>query len=252
MAWTLEKCYVLKVANGAKKIAIPNSEIKEEAGVVFVRISTQKSWIHSFTWSSKKKDVFDKIKAVRDEWFTEFENSKKDEIKSSRAKTKKVAPLLKLSLPTVVEIDAPTIGTVQSVKMRVMPSWNKSASLYIELNESNLAYLKDACHYQATHMQLKRVKLSTNSTPQQHGDESESAIDDVAEDDDNNECSSSAEVDIDTDSLGQLDASEINTPTKHDEIGSPTHFLSPMGADAVKSSPPNKRTLHAFFPSTAK
>ena len=247
MTLAIDKCYV--VLSGKKqKIVIPNSDIKESDGVVFVRISTQPRWISQFMWSSKKRDllcrtdVFEQIKTARTTWFDEFEASKKDEIKASRAKVKKIDASLKLTLPSIIEIDTPALGTVQSVKMRIIASWHSGAALYVELVESNLQYLKDACHYQVNNMQIKRLKPTPTSTIAQHGCHSESA-DDNATTDDN--CSKgSQEIDIDIEPPAQ-------SPIRS-EIETLTDMSSPIDNEPTKKSPPCKRTLYGFFSPATK
>ena len=59
-------------------------------------------------------------------------------------------------MQSIVEIDAPSIGDVEGITMKVCMSWKRTAPLFVEVDPENIAYLRAACKWQMDNGDYKR------------------------------------------------------------------------------------------------
>jgi hypothetical protein len=63
----------------------------------------------------------------------------------------------------VIAIEAPTIGDVAGISLKVMGSYKKNTPLFMQLNEENLQYIKDTCAEQIADGTKRRVRTASST-----------------------------------------------------------------------------------------
>jgi hypothetical protein len=81
--------------------------------------------------------------------------------------TKRIKVEEKVDMPTTIVIDAPTIGDVDGIPIKLMNSWKKTAPLYVELTVDVISYMRNACKWQ-----LKYASIHRGREPKKVSDES--------------------------------------------------------------------------------
>ena len=152
-----------------KRVTIPDDHIKEEGGSLFLHASNVPNYMSALLLS----DIKDRRGGRMERWMARTDvigqlvgarNHQIHVLMTKEAKAVEQMTLFdegpsrkrikiddKVDMPTTAVIDAPTIGDVKGIPMKVMMSWKKTAPLYVELTVDVISYMRSACKWQIDH-----------------------------------------------------------------------------------------------------
>ena len=175
----IKHCVQISGGGLGRRVTIPHELLKQDSGVTYIHCSTVPKCIASLFVGRGNGGGVEERRFSRTNVFeviTKLRNAKIDEhtqppepqetliICGGNNKPKRVSADKKLEALVSIEVDAPAFGEVQGIAMRVMMGWKKSAPLFIELNQRNIAYLRDACQYQLDSGEIKRTRIKKRLT----------------------------------------------------------------------------------------
>jgi hypothetical protein len=142
-------------------ITIPPQHIKEEGGETFMHMANHLTHTYGLltgktttsTRTMARMDVLQQILALRNEklvWLTAACGGQ-----GPHAKKPKLMDV-KVGLPSTVLINAPTIGDIEGMPMKLLLSWKQTAPLYIAMTTDNIKYMSEACKWQLENLNIKR------------------------------------------------------------------------------------------------
>ena len=111
-----------------------------------------------------KTDIIEQIAALRNTLF--YQSVFNDDVPSvaKRYASKKLRPLV-IQAPETGVLDAPCVGRVGGVQMRVVVN-KPNAPVYVELNDANITYLRDAAEVQFTRGDIEPRKHPRLTVPE--------------------------------------------------------------------------------------
>ena len=200
-----------------KSVTIPERHLKKEGGSTFLHVSTVPNYMGALLLSERTKikdqgwgrrarllartDVIQQLVTARNEKIITIKGEGDVEHMSlfdAEPSTKRIKVDEKVDMPTTIVIDAPTIGDVDGIPIKLLLSWKKTAPLYVELTADVISYMRNACKWQ-----LKHASIHRGRDPKKVSDES---LDDSTDHED-------------IDSISKSDAEGIETigTYNHDE-----------------------------------
>ena len=161
-----------------KKVSIPKDEVRILVGRSFLHCTTVPKHMckllapsagEGSKWSRKnfqrplsKTDIFEQLTKLRNDKLASLLQEKQPQqtlsLFDGASTYKRISEATELEIPKTIDIDAPTIGPVAGIRMKVLMSWKKTAPLCIELVHANVVYLKDVCEFQLKNNLVKRTR----------------------------------------------------------------------------------------------
>ncbi len=168
----IQKTYTISGDN-MSRVTIPVEHFIEEGDSVYLHASAVPNYMSALLIGRVQDrrggrverllahtDVIQQLVSLRNEKITEL-LTKKDDVEQlslfdDERSTKRIKIDNKVDMPPNVAINAPTIGDVEGIPIKVMMSWRKTAPLYVELTVDVISYMRSACQWQINHANIHR------------------------------------------------------------------------------------------------
>ena len=177
-ALSFSECVVVSGGFLKHKVSIPKDSVRILAGRSFLHCTTvpkhmckllAPSASEGFKWSRKnsqrplsKTNIFEQLTKLRSDKLASLLEENQPQtlgvFEGMPYKRIRISEATKKDIPTAIDIDAPTIGPVAGIRMKVLMSWKKTPPLFIELVHANVVYLKDVCEFQLKSNLVKRTR----------------------------------------------------------------------------------------------
>ena len=177
--FTVENIVCINGGGLKYRVVIPPSHIKHVDGQPYIHLSTQQNYATALFGGGRcnvrgasgkperalsRTDIVDKLADQRNKLIDEAmdaimqKNKPHDTLAIfGEQKQPRVKAYQRVAIPETMTIDAPQIGDIQGVPMRVITK-HKRGPLFVELVDRNLKYVRDACTAQIKAGGIKRYK----------------------------------------------------------------------------------------------
>jgi len=149
---------VIQVSGGGLKrpLIIPSDQIECEGGAKFIKLS-QKHWYASTLYGDatthkerilSKTNLFQQLAQLRNENINECVCRYRAEKRITKDRNHRLSIEERIQLPSTTTIEAPSIGDVTGITMKVIASSKMNSPVFMELTSTNIDYVRKACLWQ--------------------------------------------------------------------------------------------------------